>query len=489
MHLGEDVKRPAMPAISLSKSSVTKGDRIGLLLLFRPDVAYEQMQVEVFTAGVANPSNALGFGTVPQRPADDQLAVEIDTQHLQVGVYEIGLVRLHSPTVPNATPQIDFVSGRDFTRQIFEVREPADSPRAHAQLLAHVVQLEQEHARSLAAVVDVRVDQSSPGEEFAALVFVRDILVGVGMRFDHFEIVPTHSGLDTEDAVRFVNTFLQERTATGIGFEYDPTTRDNARRTNPVCVVHFPALLAKDVEAARDYSVEKTNTLLLALSLSRDAGGVVFEIVLISKKGGQAVKYGIASPYVGNLLTGGLSGENFESVRTYLDGITASDTNRFLVSLYREARRERSRDFQYVRLWQILETMAEGRNYDASAVLRDYAGNPMTDNGQARLLKGSVNTVFNLFREEQVGDTETVWKNVNIWFAFRNAVAHHGAVSRYESLSRESVKDWARIGYKELQGTPDHDGFLWTLKEDVKLLLMRQLVKSAVGHASSKATA
>src|SRR5207249_500618 len=127
---------------------------------------------------------------------------------------------------------------------------------------------------------------------------------------------------------------------------YDATTRESARRSNPVCVVHFPAILASNVEAARDYCVDKTNTLLLALSLSRDAGGVVFEIVLVSRENGQAVKYGIASPYVGNLLTGGLSGENFESVRTYLSGITASDMNRFLVSLYREARRERSRDFQ-----------------------------------------------------------------------------------------------------------------------------------------------
>lgn len=477
-----------MPEISLNSSSVVKGERIVLRLMFRPDVEYGQMQVEVLTAGEANPSNALGFGTVPQHPADGELAVDIDTQHLRAGIYEIGLVRLHSPTAPTATPQLDFVSGRDFTRQIFEVRELPDSPRTPEQLLTHVVQLEQEHTRRFATAVDVREDRSSPGEAFVALVFVRDILVGVGMQFDHFAIVPTNTGLDTEDAVRFVNTFLQERTATAIAFEYDLTTRENARRTNPVCVLHFPAILAKDVEAARDYCAERANILLLALSLSRDAGGVVFEIVIVSRKNGQAVKYGIASPYVGNLLTGGLSGENFESVRTYLSGITASETNRFLVNLYREARRERSGDFQYVRLWQILETMAEGRNYDASAVLCDYAGNPMTDNGQVRLLKGSVNTVFNLFREEQVGDTETMWKHVNIWFAFRTAVAHHGAISRYESLSRGSVREWARIGHEERQRTPDHDGFLWMLKEDVKLLLMRQLVKTTVENTSSKAT-
>src|SRR5712664_565905 len=92
-----------MPAISLSSSSVVKGERIALRLALAPDVDYGQMQVQVFTAGEANPSNALGFGTIPQHPADGELAVDIDTQHLRAGIYEIGLVRLHSPTAPTAT--------------------------------------------------------------------------------------------------------------------------------------------------------------------------------------------------------------------------------------------------------------------------------------------------------------------------------------------------------------------------------------------------
>jgi hypothetical protein len=210
----------------------------------------------------------------------------------------------------------------------------------------------------------------------------------------------------------------------------------------------------------------------------------------VSHNTGQAVKYAVTSPYVGNLLLGDLSGEKFESVQTYLDGITSSETNRFLASLYKEARRERNRDFQYVRFWQILETMAEGRNYDPNTELRDYEGNLMKDeDGRPRLAKGSVNTVFNLFREEQIGDTSTVWKHVNVWFAFRNAVAHHGAISRFASLSRKSIREWARTGWEELQKTPDHDVLLWMLKEDTKLVLMRQLVKTANEAVSPSSSA
>ena len=328
-----------MHLISLSQTSVLQGEPIALRFIARPAVEYGQMQVEVFTAAVANPSSALGFGTVPSHPTQDELEVNIVTRDLKIGTYEIGLIRLHSPIDPGAAPQIDFVSGRDFPRQLFEVRAPTDSARTSDQLLTHVAQFEEGFRKRFATPIDVRNDPVSPGEEFSVLVFVRDILIGVAMRFDHFEIVPTNTGLDTEDAVRFVNDFLRVRTGTGLAFNYDAATRENARRSNPVCVVHFPAVLASNVEAARDYCVDEANTLLLALSLSRDAGGVVFEIVLVSRMNRQAVKYGIASPYVGNLLVGGLSGENFESVRTYLSGITSSETNRFLVSLYREARR------------------------------------------------------------------------------------------------------------------------------------------------------
>ena len=268
-------------------------------------------------------------------------------------------------------------------------------------------------------------------------------------------------------------------TSTRLEFSYDEVARLHARQGNPVAVIHFPSLVAVDAEEALNYAVEEANILLLALSLSRDAGGIIFDTVVLYKKTGQAVKFNVPSPYVGNLLTGGLAGENFESVRHYVKGISRAEMNRFLVGLYRDARRERTRDFQYVRYWQLLETMAEAQNYDPDDVLRDFEGTPIDIGSGPRRLSGSVAIVFNLLRENRLGDTTATWKDVNVWFAFRNSVAHHGAITRYVELSRESVREWARIGLEELQATLGHDHFLWSLKEDVKLLLMRRLVQAA----------
>ena len=474
-----------MLPISLSQYSVTRNELITLRLGAAPETPYNQLQIEIITAGVGNPASRLGFGTTPRRPSANELEVDIDTQQLPPGLYEIGLARLHSPTVESAPAQIDFVPNRDFARQVFEIRaSPSDEPRTGVELRAQVEWLEAELERKFADPITLAGAQSS-SEEFTVLVFVKDLLVGVGMRFDHFEVVPTNSGLDGEDAFRFVNSFLQTSTSTGIQFESDDTARDNSRRSNPVCVLHIPSVIATSMEQARDYGVDQTNTLLLALALSRDAGGVIFDVVVLSKRGGSAVKYAISSPYIGNVLTGSMAGENFESVRAYMSGLVLSDTDRFLVGLYKEARRERSRDFQYVRYWQILETMAESNNYDPSQELRNFEGDRMTDDaGRPRLIKGSVNTVFNLLRENQIGNTADTWKHVNVWFAFRNAVAHHGAISQYGNLSRDSVREWALVGYEELQANPAHDVFLWLLKEDVKLLLMRRLVLASSSKVS-----
>ena len=466
---------PGTFSVELRESSAILGDRLPVRVTCPQALSYRQVQIEVFDVAVLNPSSKLGFGTAPKRIADDVLEVEIDTSHLAVGVYEIRLVRLHDPVTPDLEPQLDFVPGRDYQRKAFEVLESTEGRRTAANLIDEIERREAELERQFIAPVDVRKSSDEPAYQYSAFVFVRDILVGTRIRLEHVELVPTHSGLDSRDTLEFVNEFLRSRTRTGVTFNYSEVLRQASRQSNPVCVVHLPAIVASNIEEARDYSVDRTNLLLLALSLSRDAGGLVFDAVVLSRQSREVIKYAVTSPYVGNLLTGHMSGESANALEAYLRGLQGDPTNYFLVGLFREARRERSPDFQYVRYWQILETMAESRNYNPDAPLVDYDGNVMMDNAHTRRIGGSVNIVFNLLRESGIGGTSDTWKNVNIWFAFRNAVAHHGSVVRFSELSRENVKAWAKVGFEENQGTPGYDKFLFALKEDVKLLLMRRL--------------
>lgn len=464
--------------VSFSPNPAPRGTPVAIAIEGVPDVRRQHIQVELFTAGVANPFSKIGFGRPLVVDATNTFRTSLDTTDLPDGLYEVRLLRMHSSADGGDVPPIDFISGRDFGRSILAIADASAPRHTPAELLEVVDRLESEIESRFLAPVDIR-KTSSPGEEYAGFVFVRDVLVGKRMRFSHCEIVPTGAGLDRDDELNFVNTFLRDGTHTGIRFDEDASVREQNRRTNPVAVLYFPAIIAATAEDARDHCVEQTNVALLALALARDAGGSVFDTVIVSCATGRAIKFAVHHPYVGNLLTGDMSGEHFDSVNSYVEGIRADPLNRFLVSLYLEARREKSRDFQYVRYWQLLETMAERRNYDPAHPLLDYSGGEMTDNGQPRLLKGAVNIVFNLLRESCIGDTVQAWKHVNVWFAFRNAVAHHGAISQYHLLGRKSVREWAESGHRELAASPEIDPFLWALKEDVKLLLMRRLVDSA----------
>ena len=455
-----------------------KGGELLPLLVSHPRILeYQQIQVEIFDAAVLCPTPKLGFGTSINIVGTESTEVRIDTGHLQAGIYEIGLIRFHTPADPSSPEQMDFMPSQHGGRQVFKVLSEGERPMGKHDLLEAIEVQEREIEERFLEPIDARSATSDPENEYCVFVFIKELLVGTRIRFPNFEIIPTLSGLDSTDTFEFVNHFLRVGTRIGAEFEYNEQNRQASRQSNPVCVVHFPTILASTSERARDYCIDRANMLISVLSLSRDAGGVVFDVVVFNPSQNSATKFAIGSPYRGNLLTGHISGEHPQALAVFLRGLLQSPMNSFLVGLYKEARREHSSDFQYVRYWQILETLAESKNYDPDEPLCDFDGNIILDDERPRLIKGSVNLVFNLLRENRLGNTEITWKMVNIWFAFRNAVAHHGAISRYPELSREAVKAWARVGYEEIQNQ-DLDPFLWQLKEDTKLLLMRLLTST-----------
>jgi hypothetical protein len=473
-----------MLIVELSTSSAIKGQSIELRLQHKQGPGYAQLQVEVYDCGVLNPSSKLGFGTTPKITAKEELAVDIDTRHLAIGVYEVRLVKLHDGGEANEKPNIDLVAVKDYPRTFFEVVESAKDSRHLDVIRQEVERLEQEIEWRFLEPCDVRTDLSLPSTLHTAFVFIKDVLIGTRLRLERLELVPTNDGIGTRDSHEFVNTFLEQRTSTDIIFEYGGQLESQSRSANPVCVVHFPAIQSNSLETARDYCVGKTNAVLLALALSRDAGGSIFDVVLFDHSSRRATKFTITPTYVGNLLTGQLAGESAESLEAYVAGISVDSMSAFLAELYKEARRERDTRYQYIRLWQLLELLAEQEAFDPNEPLTNYEGIVMEEeNGSPRLSKGSVHSVFRLLREARIGSTEQTWKDVNVWFAFRSAVAHYGALSEFHRLSRAAVRSWAQLGIDEISEAGGHDKFLDSLRWIARLLLMQRLVRVANGGA------
>lgn len=420
----------------------------------------------------------LSFGTTPIKMAGQVTEVALNSEYLPLGIYEIRLVRLHDAINGNVAPQLDFVSGKDFAQMLFEVGELIENHRMKDELFAEVNKREAELEQMFLTPVDIRKTDISEASEFCVFVFVKDVLIGIPIRSNNFELVPTQSGLDSKDAMDFVNRFLYEKTLTRRQFVYNDECAMQSRQSNPVCVVHFPIIVASTMEDARDYCVEQTNELLLALSLYRDSGGIVFNIVVYSHVLRDSVMFSVSQQYIGNMLTGPLSGESAEVLETYLGGLNCDPINKFLVGLYREARRDRSHDFRYLRVWQILEIMADSCNYNSNSDLLDYEGNVMMDDrSRPRKCKKYVNAVFSLFRDSGIGSTQETWKKVNVWYAFRSAVAHFGSISRFSQLDQptQQVMNWAQSAYNDISKN-GYDQYLNDLTQDTRLLLMKRLV-------------
>jgi len=198
-------------AIELASCSLAAGSRLTVRVKHAFAEKFRQIQIEIFDVGVLNPSPKLGVGTAPTIVESNVATVDIDSTTLPLGVYEIRLVRLHDPMESNLPQQLDYVPVRDFSRQLFEI---GAEDKASSELLAAVEKRESMLERSFFMPVDIReAGDQSISESYCTFVFVRDVLIGTPIRFHNFELLPTHTGLDSKDSLDFVNTFLKKSTS------------------------------------------------------------------------------------------------------------------------------------------------------------------------------------------------------------------------------------------------------------------------------------
>lgn len=441
---------------------------------------FSQLQVEIASAGVKNASSALGFSTQPRIVAPDTYEVDVNTGLLRRGFYEIRLIRFHSPVKNHPEPEnVDYKSSRDFDRAVFFVGCIFDSPRSREQVVA---ELERREASFEAEFTSgIRISDSPDSISWSSLVFVKCLLLGRRTRFHKFEVFPFDRGLDSKDHRDLVNDFLKKATTTGLKFEYTDADRQISWHDNPVAIVHFPNVIAPTDSEVAQFAESQVNKLLSVLALTRDSKGEAFEIVVCPLVAGRdASVFPVRQPYRGNLVKGQISGEHAETLESYVRVVDANPFEYFLLQLYKEAIGEIDDDFRCLRLWQILELVAASKNYDKNLDLVDHLGAPIKMNdGQTFKVRNSVPPVYAVLRDYSV-DVEKAWENVNIWFGFRSAVAHYGAVANYGQLERPEVRAWAKNGLEQNAAANGHNVVVSQLQTDVNLLLQKRLANHAL---------
>lgn len=468
--------------ISIGRTNILRGEIQKLFLVNDQVCNYSQVQVEVFNTGVPNPKSVLGFGTNPEKIEPNKYFVSFNTSTFNEGIYEIKLLRLHTPIIEGFDEQKDYHGGKDFNRIFFKVTQTDEAPIKESELMNFVIEKEKENEKQFLS--EINISKSENPDEYTAFVLVKGLKTGIRYRLNNIEVFPLNKGLDSVDTFSIANHFLKYYTRTGSSFDYNEEVSQEYQSQNPVSIVHFPKIISDKIDDVVNFAHKKTEYLLQAFSLIRGASANIFNILVVDINKSKIFRFLPPELYIGNMLTGGLSGENPSVLNAYMSSLESDSFKSLLVSLHKEALSEKNESFVFLRFWNILETLAENKNYDSEADLLDFNGNIIYENSNPsapqvpKKIKDSpnINKVYNLIKEHKIGNTEEVFDNVKMWLGLRNATAHFGSIYNYEQLGSSRDKRFVKKAIEIIQAAKGHNPILLRLKEDVKMILMNELL-------------
>jgi hypothetical protein len=235
--------------------------------------------------------------------------------------------------------------------------------------------------------------------------------------------------------------------------------------------------------------MREASLLVMLFAAHRGSFGDVFCTIIHEPQTGRLLSGLHVPPYRGNLIGGFVSGEQPEGLRRDLHAIRGDTTLQLFVLLLGEAIRERRPDFQYVRLWSLLESVARSRGC-AGRPKRDWSGQEQVGKkGQPLFVQEAAEQVYELLREllapRSIGEQSfaagltygTLQEQIQIWYRRRNCTAHGdpGCVCRDPSKVGTARAKHVNCYRARSDGQHGHDGYLFTLQEAAKIVVFELL--------------
>lgn len=457
---------------------------------------FDQIQVEIFNTCTPNPKSVFSMGTMPVHVKDSSFSVSCRIKSFKAGIYEVKHVKLHSPKDENHKPEfIDFYGEINYPRILFKVNASLDE--AHQSSL-NLLEFVQNWEKSHEALFNqgIQLENTSRSNSFAVFVVINGLKIGNKYRLENYEFIPLPFGLQAYDSLNVTNRFIRDFTRVNFLFEYTEQLDLQTQQNNPICIAHFPKIVCETIDQAHLFTEKRVNSFLKSMSLIRGAVGEILDFIIVNLSSGEGLRLSKSNSYIGNQLTGGLSGEKPESLSMYINSIENNPFYEFLVTLHREALREQSEDYKFLRYWSILEILAESKNYETGKIdteIEDYDGNPLYEildgnivieekTGKPKVIKekNAIVIVYNLFKEHRWGKPYEMLEKIKAWIYLRDAVAHFGSIQNYSQLRNHKAKTLLEGVILKINSSKGHNPILFELKEDVKLILMIELNKNAL---------
>jgi hypothetical protein len=403
--------------------------------------------------------------------------------------YEVKVVELRSPGGTMAT----LIGGQDFPRTFFRTRAHPNEPKMTAEEVSAMA-IEVEREREVRFNTPLGDPQAPEAAEFRVLMLVERLLLTNYMRVPGIELLPLSSGNPATDEAEIINRVLDE-----VGWNAGVNTAqwaEKSARERPIVLIRVPRLFATAHEHALWLVHRRRDRLLNLMALYRGSSGVPFATVvqkLVDAKNGRyagARIYPEGKPYTGDIVGGGVSGEDSRALFTHDRAAEADPLLRLCVSLYREARTETNPDFAYFRYWSLLEVLATER-IEAGSEVADFRGNPILVGGEPAKTSHARGRVYELLkrwmRKREYSEqsftrpvSESLWEAVGIWNARRNATAHYGAFVVEDQ--RQQSQSWYRRALKSYDALVQHEGIdlvLFNLEDATNKVLQWELFAAA----------
>jgi hypothetical protein len=325
---------------------------------------------------------------------------------------------------------------------------------------AQTPELEMQHLRDIR---EARVNRTlyvdgRTGKQYRVAFIADGVLNTRSLYIPGVALYPIGASTRGSDVPEIFNSLLSQA---GWSSRMDPNNwvSEYSRRRPAVMAVAASVRAKSGGEAVR-YVRNRVQSFLHLLSLLRGAEPqLISAVVEVCDSSGNWVPdlaWIDARPYGGNLLGGFIGGEDQRSILTSWDAIEADAKIQLWVSLYSDSIREQRWDFQWFRLFNLLEAIGLEKYGDTSLV-KNFSGNVIQKPDSKNILrnvktKEARGKVYQIIRDASVlasvaessfcaNTGDSLWDVARIWTDVRNAVAHEGGYRENDSVQNTTARN------------------------------------------------
>lgn len=368
---------------------------------------------------------------------------------------------------------------------LFEIRSSARAPASEGELADRLTKL----LRQQDEFYRKPLGDDSSGNEYTAVVTTKGVMLTTPMRVPGLVIRPFNPRKGPTWEGEILNAVLRS-----LGWPAGADLDDWGKRMlreHPTSAVIIERIRAASPQAAHELAIRHVEAVLDVLALKRGARGEVVGAAVQDRSNKRVALIHPHGPtYGGNLLGGFISGEDPHDFVAAVHAVETDSRVALHLRLYAEAEREQNLDSAYLRFWGLLELVALSEIPEGEAISL-FDGTPILgEDRRPRTTSQTHPRVYDLVKRNlmagNISETygsvpnEDMWGATGVWYARRNASAHHGGLRPNDPLQvGASWYDRAMKSYDLAAAaggqTRFHDPYFRWLQDTSKTVVDREL--------------